>query len=543
MCSRFSGLLSVVLLVGILLSASCTTAPSSPATSATAPAKPTAVPTATKPFGSLIVATRFGTGVIDPRAESGVTWTALTAAFLESLFDLDSKGQLVPRLAERWEISKDGLTHTYYIRKGVKFHDGSDLTGADVKFSIEWMIEPGKGINTSAVVWGKAVAGVDLIDAYTVAIRMKTPQFEFMQSPERSITAVLPKKYVEEKGIEYWNKNPIGSGPWKVVKYELGVRLELEANENYWRELPKFKNVTLLDVPEESTRIAMLKTGEADLILVSPDSVAALKSAGFRMVNSPGAIQYTGYIFYDITRPQDYAIGDARVRKALALALNRKEIIDNIYKGYAAPIIVYGANPGAYFFDANLMKVDPYDPEQAKKLMAEAGYPNGFTIKIWDILGQGAVLSMLDNAIGGYWRKVGVNAEVVPIDYGTVSTMKSPTQKPEIWPSIYIFPATGGSLEFSRMVLTYHSKLGSPRNTTDPKLDGLLEKVPTVADPAERKRLAIEAVLLAKNGYSSLPLLEVDLLEGISSKIGEVTNYYMSNSFDVRTLETITHGK
>ncbi|MBI2865153.1 MAG: hypothetical protein HYX94_11385, partial [Chloroflexi bacterium] len=119
MCSRFIGLASVVLVVGVLLLASCSTAPSSPATSSTSAAKPTAVPTAAKPYGSLIVATKFGSGVIDPQQESGVTWTSLTAAFFESLVNLGPQGQYVPGLAERWEIAKDGMTHTFYIRKGV----------------------------------------------------------------------------------------------------------------------------------------------------------------------------------------------------------------------------------------------------------------------------------------------------------------------------------------------------------------------------------------------------------------------------------------
>ncbi|MBI2865089.1 MAG: ABC transporter substrate-binding protein [Chloroflexi bacterium] len=543
MRSGSRALFLVALLVGSLLLVSCTTTSTTPSQPGETPksSPPVGTPTATKPYGSLTISGNFGNGVLDPQGDSGTVFNGVASAFLDTLIDVSSTGKELPALAERWEFAKDGMTLTFYIRRGVKFHDGSDLTGADVKFSLERMFDA-KSIYAGAAVWRGAVARVDLIDAYTVALRMKTPQFEFMQGPETGVTAVLPKKYIEEKGIEYWLKNPIGSGPWKVVKYETGERLDLEANENYWGALPQFKNLNVIKVPDESTRVAMLKTGELDLAVVSPDTTAALKAAGLQIFSSKGGNQYTGYVFQDIERPQDTPVGDVRNRKALTLAMNRKEIVDNIFQGYASPTVVYPASPGAYFFDANLMKLDPYDPEQAKKLMAEAGYPNGFSTRIYDTTGVSAVLNMVNAAVEGYWRKAGINAQLVPVTYATINALRRPKNDPQIFNSVWFYPATGGNLAFARMVLTYHSVQGSPRNNTNPKLDELLEKVPTIADPAERKRLAIETVLMAKNEYLSLPMVDVDVPQGASKKIGEISNFYGSDLWG-RTYKTITHGK
>ncbi|MDO8672097.1 MAG: ABC transporter substrate-binding protein, partial [Dehalococcoidia bacterium] len=255
-----------------LIEGCSTTQPSSGDTSGT-------TTTATKPYGSLTIQTEFVSGNIDPHQISMATFWPLGAAIFDSLIELTPEGQLRPGIAERWEIAPDGKTHTFYIRKGVKFHDGSDLTGADVKYSLERVLTP-TGTHSDGIIWRAAVASVELKDDYTVVMNMKVPQFELLAgfTSLGGSPAVAPKKYIEEKGVDYFGKQPVGSGPWKVLSYQHGTRMELEAVESHWRAVPKFKNITLLNVPEESTRVAMLKTGELDMAAVSPDSVPGLKA-------------------------------------------------------------------------------------------------------------------------------------------------------------------------------------------------------------------------------------------------------------------------
>ncbi|MDO8670844.1 MAG: ABC transporter substrate-binding protein, partial [Dehalococcoidia bacterium] len=222
-------------------------------------------------------------------------------------------------------MATDGLSHTFYIRKGVKFHNGDDLAGADVKFSLERIMAP-ESTSIFASQWRAIIAGVDLKDDFTVVVRLKSPRFELLEgiSEMGGGAAIVPKKYIQEKGVDYFRKNPIGSGPWRFVSYIPGDRLELEAVESHWRQVPQFKNITHLIVSDEATKVAMLKTGELDLAEVTADSAPTIKAAGLRLYVHDGGGRAMAYLFWDLDHPEKYPLGDVRVRKALSLAIGRK---------------------------------------------------------------------------------------------------------------------------------------------------------------------------------------------------------------------------
>ncbi|MDO8673615.1 MAG: ABC transporter substrate-binding protein, partial [Dehalococcoidia bacterium] len=242
------GLILLVLMVVPML-LSCTAATTTPSTSEVS----------TKPYGTLNIAVNFRGGTLDPAINTPNVLQTLSLGIFDSLVELTPDAKPRPGIAERWEISADGKAHTFFIRKGVKFHDGTDLTGADVKFSLDRILAP-EATHQDAASWRPIVAGVDLKDEYTVVMNLKTPLFELLPGFTNFAgnNAIVPKKYIETKGVEYFRANPIGSGPWKVVKYIPGARLELEANEAHWRVVPKFKNLNILSGPEEGTKVAML---------------------------------------------------------------------------------------------------------------------------------------------------------------------------------------------------------------------------------------------------------------------------------------------
>ncbi|MDO8673456.1 MAG: ABC transporter substrate-binding protein [Dehalococcoidia bacterium] len=528
------GLALAVTMIGALLSTSCSTqsTPASTDTSATS----------AKPYGSLVVRGNV-VGSFDPIvAGTPNIYQALGAAVFDSLVDFSPEGQFRPAIAERWEISADGMTHTFYIRKGVKFHDGSDLTGADVKFSLERILSP-ESTNIDTTIWRDEIAGIDLKDDYTVVFRLKQSRVELLKgfNDFGSSPAILPKKYIETKGVDYFRKNPVGSGPWKVVKLELGARAELEAVEDHWRETPKFKNITVLNVDDEATKVAMLQTGELDLADISPDSVPKLKSAGLRIIGHDGAAQYFMGLYYDLTQPAKYAMGDVRVRKALSLAINRQEMADKILGGYAEPSALFYARPTGYFWDANLLKPDPYDPQQAKKVLADAGFPNGFTTKVWNQVGTVSA-NILNEAAAGYWRNIGITAELVPVESAILRSMRSPVTKPEMFNTIYTAANTGGVFQFEKMVTAYHSKKGTIQTHSNAKLDELIDRVPATKDPAERKKLALEAAVMAKNEYSILAVLDIRTVLALGSKVGSITLTKGSGAY-AYNLATLSHAK
>ncbi|MDO8672085.1 MAG: ABC transporter substrate-binding protein, partial [Dehalococcoidia bacterium] len=348
-----------------------------------------------------------------------------------------------------------------------------------------------------------------------------------------------PKNYNEQNGVYAFRKNLMGSGPFKVVSYTPGVRLDQEAVESHWRAVPKFKNISVLSVREEATKIAMLKTGELDMATVLPDSVSGLKKAGLRILSYDGGTQAYGYVLYDAKHPEKFVLGDVRVRKALQLALDSREIAYKLLDGNGVPFALSNVNSSAYFFDPNVLKPDPFDPEGAKKLLAEAGYPNGFSTKIWD-MGGGGIVSTIDLAVSGYWRKIGVNADLSAVDFGTLLA-KANARNPETWDSYFIWLGTMAR-DFDKMAGAYHSTKNAKGNTNDPKLDELIDKVPATKDPAERKKMALEAAVIAKNGYSMLAITGVHLNIAVGPKVGDVARY-PGNDISKYMFETITHAK
>lgn len=535
-------LIIAAIMFSTVLASACTEAPAAPSSSGSTTKTPGAASTSTKPYGSLIVSLDFGSDNLDPQLGGNASFKQLSAAIFDSLTYYSAEdSQLKPGIAEKWEIAPNGLSQTFYIRKGVKFHDGSDLTGADVKFSIERQLAPESTGTSDVPLWRATVAGVDLKDDHTVVIRMKQPQYELMKGYDQNMLSVVPKKYIEEKGVDYFRKNPVGSGPWKFVKYEPGNRLELEAVENHWRTVPKFKSVTLLAVKEEATKIAMIKTGELDLSSITPDSVANLKAAGVRVNSFESGAQYFAYVFYDPENADKYAFGDVRVRKALQLSINAKELADKVLSGYGRPYALYYAGPAAYFWDPNQLKPDPFDPEGAKKLLAEAGYAGGVNTKLWDTGGAIPGLRTINQALEGYFRKVGVNSDVVTIEYTALRPKFVPKVTTEMWPSIWPYRATEQP-NFEGMTTPYHSTKGIARNIKNARLDELIDKVPQTADPAEKKKLALEAAVLAKNEYNALQIVAQDTILAVGAKIGKVS---AARQYDLGALalETITHAQ
>ncbi|MDO8669972.1 MAG: ABC transporter substrate-binding protein [Dehalococcoidia bacterium] len=545
---RLSGLLLACLMVGVLLLTSCSTTPASPEASPAAGASPNKTapvpttagqpkPTATAsgPTGSLVVTESFGGGHIDPLIGTGRQHDTLGGAIWDSLLSVTADDQVAPGVAERWEISPDGLVHTFYIRKGIKFHDGSDLTAVDVKFSVERMLN--STTQSFVSIWKAAVASVEMKDTYTVAIRMKSPQYERIKDIDGPMGAVMPKKYFEEKGAEYFQAHPIGSGPWKFVSYTPDAELKLVAVDSHWRAVPKFKNLTILNVKEESTKIAMLKTGELDIAMISSDSVAALKSAGLRILNYDGGGRWWGQVFFPWEQANQFPVGDVKVRKAMQLSINAKEMANAFYGGAGGPYSLQGVPLAT----ALQLKPDPYDPEGAKKLLAEAGYPKGFRHRLSDT-GGGGVQSLINAAVAGYYRAVGIDAYIVAMEHSAHRSLyAAPKLDPSISNSTYIYViSTADTVEISPTF--YHSTKGIFHNINDPALDKIIDKIPATADPVEKKRLMLEGATLARNNYTTLSILAFENIVAIGPKVGDLAPAF-ERSLLATQYETVTHGK
>ena len=275
-------------------------------------------------------------------------------------------------LAESWSESPDGLTYEFKLRSGLKFHNGDPCTAEDVQFSV------GRYKGSGAKEFQAKVKSVEVVDARTIRFHLHAPWPDFMTYYGSSATAVglvVPKKYLEQVGEEGFKKHPIGLGPYKFVSHTPGVELVLEAFEGYWRKVPNIKRLTIKSVPEEPTRLAMLKKGEADFAAAMQGEIGEeiKRDPKLTLVDTRHASIFW-IEFPDQWEPKS-PWADKRVRLAVNYALDRQAINEAACLGFCPPAGVIVPRVMDFALQTEPL---PYDPQKAKQLLAQAGYPNGF---------------------------------------------------------------------------------------------------------------------------------------------------------------------
>src|SRR5262245_25265407 len=263
---------------------------------------------------------------LDPADNTGIaTPFMVQEAVHDALVKPMPQGLMTPSLAESWTESPDGLTHEFVLRKGVLFHNGQPLTPEDVKFSFERYRGAGAKLLKSKV---KSVVIVSP-QRIRFVLNEAWPDFlNFYATPATGAAWIVPKKYVEQVGDAGFLKHPIGAGPYKFVSHQPGVEIVLEANEKYWRKTPHVKRLVMKVVPDEATRLAMLKKGEADIayLLGGPIALEARRTPGLRLIPSGGQ-WVPALCMLDQFDPKS-PWSDVRVRLAASHAVDRKAIAD-----------------------------------------------------------------------------------------------------------------------------------------------------------------------------------------------------------------------
>ena len=309
----------------------------------------------------------------DPAETPGVITPFLTLYALHDALVKPMPGNAwAPSLAESWTASKDGLVYEFILRKGVRFHNGDLLSAEDVKFSFERY--KGGGATTLKA----RVAAVEVVDALRIRFRLKQPWPDFMTfyaTPATSAAWIVPKRYTERVGDDGFKRAPVGAGPYRFVSFTPGVELIVEAYDGYWRKAPAVKRLVFKSVPDESTRLVMLKRGETDIAygLRGPDAEEVKRSPGLALkVLLPTVSQWL--VFTEQWDPKS-PWADRRVRLAVNLAIDRKAFSDAEYLGYGRPAPSIIPRDFEFYW---MPPAYPFDPPRAKQLLAEAGYPRGF---------------------------------------------------------------------------------------------------------------------------------------------------------------------
>jgi peptide/nickel transport system substrate-binding protein len=315
---------------------------------------------------------------------------------------------MFPSLATTWSESADGLTYDFELRRGVKFHNGDPFTAEDVQFSFERYRGAGAGD------LHKKVQAVEIVNTHHVRFRLHEPWPDFMTFYGTIASGagwIVPKKYIETIGNDAFKNQPIGLGPYRLVSHQPGVELVLEAYPDYWRKVPYVKRLVFKSVPEATTRLAMVKQGEADIAYglfgSLADEVRRDPRLKLEIVPGGGATHWVSFVDqYDPKSPWAHK----RVRLAANHAVNWPAINDAEMLGYA--VLTGGIIPRRFAFT---LPLEPYgyDPKLARQLLTEAGYPHGFDA---GACSMDTPYATLFEAIVNDLTAVGIRAKVRPME-------------------------------------------------------------------------------------------------------------------------------
>ena len=342
---------------------------------------------------------------LDPTAGAAAAIDEVVYAnVFEGLTRIGSGGEVLPALAASWDISEDGKTYTFHLHEGVKFHDGSDLTAEDVVFSLD-RARADDSTNAQKALFA-AIDTVEAVDANTVKVTLKNPQGSFLYNMGWGDAVIVAPETAEGN-----KENPVGTGPFKFGNWAKGSSITIEKNPNYWGEPVALDKAEFRIIPDAAAAIPALLSGDVQAFANMPagDALAQIQ-ADSRFEVVIGSTEGETILS---TNNKKAPFDNLKVRQAVAHALNREEIIAGNGSGLGTPI-------GSHFSPGNSAYVDltgtyPYDPEKAKALLAEAGFPDGFdaTIKLppppYARDGGQVVASQL--------RKVGINLEIIPVEW------------------------------------------------------------------------------------------------------------------------------
>ena len=308
--------------------------------------------------------------------------------FLETLLDVDPKtGEFIPRLAEKWEVSSDLKEWTFYLRKGVQFHYGfGEFTARDVVHSHSFMLRP-DATSATAPLWREAEE-VKVVNDYQVVFRLKRPMSIIPYVASRAgELRIVSKAQWDKEGMEGYEKRPAGTGSYRYVGRKTGISVEYERVDNHWSDKPDFKEIEIRITPEETTRFAMLMSGEAHIVDLPRELQKDALGRGMKIISSSQPVDWMSIYFGG----QYYRPGDPKfqanvpwtnkkVRQALNMAVNRQEILATIFAGKGTLAYVSGWLPISEGWNPEWEKkfdqTYGYNPTRAKALLKEAGYPS-----------------------------------------------------------------------------------------------------------------------------------------------------------------------
>ncbi len=453
---------------------------------------------------------------LDPQNHNETPAFNMLNNIYDALVAFDRNGKIQPRLAESWK-QLDELNLEIKLRKGVKWHDGTDFTAEDVKFTIDRytnsLKEPDAIKRLKRAGNLNMVTGVTVVDPLTVKITTDKPSPLLI--PKLANEHIVSKKFVTDKGEQFLGLNAMGTGAYKFVEWKKDDHLDMDANPTWWGAAggPTVKKLRFRPIPDAQTRISALQAGEVDIITnVAPEQAKQLETGAKTGVSSVPSVRV---IFITLNTLDDSpvpALKNVKVRQALNYAIDRDAIINNIMLGNGKKI----SSPiNSYFFAYEDLPQYNYDPAKAKSLMAEAGFAGGFDLELTAPNGRYLKDKEIGEAVTEYWGKIGVRVKFNAEPFATVFIPKVDSRK-----QAPAFLLGWGNPIYDPDGTLYDQFVG-PRYSyyKNPEFNKLIEEARTIVDSTKREQLYKQANKILNQDAPWIFLHQQNDIYGVSKRI------------------------
>ncbi len=479
-----------------------------------------APPSLAAPQGRIVIAQGVDPTTLDPHWHEETPAYNVLLNIYDTLLFRDRDLKIIPWLAESWRLVTP-TTWEFKLRKGVKFHNGEELDAEAVKFSLDRLRDPKMG-NRQAGNF-RLVTVVEVVDRFTVRILTSKP-FPTMENQLALRGAIMAPKHFAGKDKLFADRNPVGTGPYKFVRWAKDDQLALEANEQWWGGAPKVKSIVYRPIPEHAVRVAALQAGEVDIAVNIPPHLVPIidKHPKLYVTKAPSVRTIFVPIYthqFDtankLVGPVDGPTKDKRIRQAIIAAVNPDEIIKTVLEGQA----IRTATPltSKHFGFDKALAPARQDPDRVKKLLAEAGYPSGIDLTLNSPDGRYLKDKEVSEAVAGQLTRAGLRTRVRTFEWTTYLNQM-----------VYIHKATpmyligwGNTTWDADGTLSPIWRSGNPfANYHSPDFDGMVDEAQSSVDPKRRHEIYARAQRLMLDDGAVLPLYQQMDLYGVNRRVG-----------------------
>ena len=457
----------------------------------------------------------------DPYDANDTLSQAMAKSFYEGLYGFDKDMKMIPVLAESNDVSKDGLVYTIKLRKGVKFHDGTDFKADAVKANFDRVTNPDNKLKRYGLY--SNIARTEVVDDYTARITLKTPFSAFINNLAHPSGVIISPAALKQYGSKDIAFHPVGTGPFKFVEWKATDYLKVAKFDGYWRKgYPKVDTITWKPVVDSNTRAAVMQTGEAHFTYPVPYEMADLLKAKPELeLNAAPSI----IVRYLSMNTQQKPFDNPKVRQAINYAINKEAVAKVAFSGYATPAdsivpegVEFAAKTGVW----------PYDVAKAKQLLNEAGYPNGFETELWSAYNH-TIAQKVTQVLQQQLQQVGIKTRITLLEAGQrvekVESWQDPATAPVRLYYVGWSSSTGEADWALRPLLASESfppKLFNTAYFKNDRVDTDIKNALLTSDKTEKTKLYKDAQETIYKEAPWAPLVTEKLLSAHNKKLSGV---------------------